>query len=275
MQKAKKKMHPLDKIANNWIEEENKYFENQSNSEDFFQLELKGNKSTGNQIEDWKSPAVIKMEQRLNNWDGKSLLNFEIPEGSEVRKFEDLLVCENVPIELPEIGQMKLYQSSKVTDFIKGSFLQQYGFIVSGKAKVILEKYNLGKHKYYPLELIHKEQVYSNYWFLRSSASMKDYIDFEKSSFYMQKGLLDFSSRVKIIINSREELRNYRSKFQGQNIYIKASEINLSQNFPNYDLFTTNGYGVQGAYISAKLKSEIIKLTGIEIKPTKRIKKPY
>jgi hypothetical protein len=264
-----------DKIANNWIEEENKYFENQSNSEDVFQLELTGNKRTGDQIEDWKSPAVIKMEQRLNDWDGKSHLDFEIPEGGEVRKFEELLVNENVPIELPEIGQMKLYQSSKVTDFIKGSFLEQYGFIVSGKAKVILEKFNLGKCKYYPLELIHKEQVYSNYWFLRSSASIKDYIDFEKSSFYIPKGLLDFSSREKITIKSREELRDYRSKIQGQNIYIKASEINLSQNFPNYDLFTSNGYGVQGAYISAKLKPEIIKLTGIEIKPTNRIKKTY
>lgn len=265
-------MHPLDKIANKWTDEENMFFENQSDSKDIFRLELTGNKRTGDQIENWKSPSVLKMEQRFKNWDGKSQLNFEIPEGGEIRRFDELLDGENVPEELPEIGQMILYKSSKITDFIKGSFLEQYGFIVSDKAKDILDKFNLGEHKHYPLEIVHKNQIYSNYWFLRNSASLKEYIDYEKSNFYSQKGLLDFSSREQITINSKEELETYRSNSQGQDIYVKASEIYLNDDFPKYDLFVSKEYGIQGTFISTKLKTEITKLSGVEIKTTKRIK---
>lgn len=265
-------MHPLDKIASKWTDEENKFFENQSDSKDFFQIELTGNKRTGDQIEDWKSPSVQLMEKYFKNWDGGSELSFEIPEGGEIKEFHDLLHDENVPEELPEIGQMTLYKSSRITDFIKGSFLEQYGFIVSDKAKDILDKFNLGKHKYYPLEVIHKNQTYSNYRFLRSSASVKDYVDFEKSNFYKQKGLFDFSSREPIAINSKEELKAYRSKVEGHDIYVKASEINLKGDFPKYDLFVSKEYGVQGTFISTKLKAEITELTGIDIKTTKRIK---
>ena len=265
-------MHPLDKIANKWTDKENKFFESQSDSKYVFQLELTGNKRTGDQIEDWKPPSVQIMEERFKDWDGKSELSFDLPEGGEIRRFHDLLNGENVPEELPKIGQMTLYKSSKITDFVKGSFLEQYGFIVSDKAKNILDKFNLGEHKYYPLEIVNKNQIYSNYWFLRSSASVKDYIDFEKSNFYSQKGLLDFSSREKININSKEEIEIYRSNSQGKNIYVKAIELYLNDDFPKYDLFISKEYGIQGTFISTKLKNEITKLSGVEIKTTKRIK---
>lgn len=265
-------MHPLDKIASKWTDEENELFVNQSESKDFFQLELTGNKRTGDQIEDWRSPSVQLMEQRFKNWDGESELSFEVPEGGEIKKFDNLLHDENVPEELPEIGQMTLYKSSRITDFIKGSFLEQYGFIVSDKAKDTLNKFKLGEHKFYPLEIIHKNQKYSNYWFLRSSASVKEYVDFEKSNFYKQKGLLDFSSREPIAINSREELNTYHSKVKGQDIYVKASEIYLKDDFPKYDLFVSKEHGVQGTFISTKLKAKITELTGIDVKTTRRIK---
>lgn len=265
-------MHPLDKIANKWTDEEKKFFENQIDSKDIFQLELTGNKRTGDQIENWKSPSVLKMEQHFKNWDGKLELNFEIKEGGEIRTFNELLGGESVPQELPEIGQMILYKSSKITDFIKGSFLEQYGLIVSDKAKSILDSFNIGHHKYYPLEIVHKSEIYSDYWFLRSSASVKEYIDFEKSIFYRQKGLFGFSSRELIEINSKEELNTYRSKVEGQDIYVKASEIYLNHDFPNYDLFVSKEYGIQGIFISTQLKTRITSLTGMEIKSTKRIK---
>lgn len=265
-------MHPLDKIANKWTDDENMFFENQSESKNFFQLELTGNKRTGDQIEDWKPPSVQSIEEHFKDWDGKSELKFDMPKGGEIRKFHDLLNGDNVPEELPQIGQMMLYKSSKITDFIKGSFLEQYGFIVSDKAKDLLNNFNLGEHKYYPIEIVHKNQIYNNYWFLRSSASVKDYVDFKKSNFYMQKGLLDFSSRELIEINSMEDLKTYRSIVEGQDIYVKASEIYLNDNFPKYDLFVSKEYGIQGTFISTKLKAEIAKLTGIDVKTTKRIK---
>ena len=268
-------MPPLDKIANKRIDEENKFFENQSDSEDIFQLKLIGNKSTWNQIEDWKSPSVQKMKDRFKNWDGKSPLNFEISDGGEVRKFDDLLDGENVPEELPEIGQMILYKSAKITDFISGSFLAQYGLIVSGKVKSLLQDFNLGEHQYYPLEIKHKNHLQNDYWFLRSSSSVDDYIDYEKSNFYTQQGSFGFQSREPVGLNSKEEITEYRLKIKDKRIIIRASEIHLSSNFPGFDLFYSKGFGILGTFVSAKLKSELKGFTGIEIKTTKRLKKWY
>jgi hypothetical protein len=50
------KKHPLDIVADNWISKEDKFFEKQSYSEDFFELKLTGYPKTGSQIEDWCNP---------------------------------------------------------------------------------------------------------------------------------------------------------------------------------------------------------------------------
>jgi hypothetical protein len=265
-------MHPLDKIANRWTDEENEFFENLSDSEDIFQLELTGNKKTGDQIENWKSPSVTKMEERLKNWDGKSQLNFEIQEGGEVKKYDDLLEGENVPEELPAIGQMVLYKSSKITDFISGSFLNQYGLIVSDRAKNVFDNLNIGNHKYYPLEVVHKNEVFKDYWFLRITVKVGDYVDFRKTSFYTQKGLLNYSTREPIALNSIQEFESYHHKVQGQDIYINAAELYLNTDFPQYDIFLSKRFGIHGIFISNRLKQALSLLSGVEIKTTKRIK---
>jgi len=263
--------HPWDIIAEKWNEEENKFFEDQTISDNFFKLELIGNKRTGDQIEDWKPPDSEKMEELLKNWDGMNPLTLNIPERGLVQEFDDLLSENKVPIKLPEIGKMVLWKSSKVTDFIKGSFLQQYGLIINEEVISIFDKFNLGEHNYFPLEILHKERVFKNYYFFRNSATIENYIDYAKSNFYIQKGHFGFETRRKIDVKSKKDINKIRNDFSGQNIFILASKIYFTQDFPNFDLFKTDTFGIHGNFISKHLKDALQNVTGVKILKTNRI----
>ena len=144
-------MHPLDKIATNWTDEENNFFENQSDSKDIFQLELTGNKRTGDQIKDWKPPSVQAMEDRFKDWDGKSELNFELPEGGEIKKFHgpgsaqagafiETMTVPGAPHGMafhPTTGELFIAQFAydddlEVFDFAAGSQSPKYNIALDG-----------------------------------------------------------------------------------------------------------------------------------------------
>ncbi|WP_412560841.1 hypothetical protein [Winogradskyella sp. MIT101101] len=262
----------FERIALKWVKDENEYFESQENSGDYFKLDLVGNKRTGNQIKDWHPPSTREIEKIFANWDGKSELHFDLPTGGAINEFHKKLSGNDVPKTLPEIGQMELYKSSKLTDFISGSFLEQYGLMVNDKTLKLLTKFKIGNYNHFPFEVIQNGEILSNYNFLRNSASMENYIDYQKSKFYIQKGLLQFDTREDVDINSLDDINKLVKKVAGQDIYIFASELTVTKEFPNYDLFKAGIYGVRGIYISEKLKEALKECNGIEIKEQKRLK---
>jgi hypothetical protein len=263
--------HPLDIIADKWKSTEEQYFSDQTPSLDFFELNLKGNPKTGSQIKDWLSPKIIAMKNDLDTWDWSKPYNPDLTGESEVKQFDRLLSLDENPDTLPEIGYFELYKSSKLTDFVSGSFMQQYGLIVSNIAKDILETHNLGQVKFYNLSLEHKGQFYNNYFFLKTLSSAVDYIDFEKSLFYQQEGLLELETRKDIEINSLQDVENHKQKYSGMDTYFFAKKIVLKDNFPNFDYFTFYNYGLNKRFISAKLAIDLEKSTGLEILQTNRI----
>ncbi|MEZ4854098.1 hypothetical protein [Flavobacterium sp.] len=263
----------FEQVAETWKEQENSFFFNQNESDDFFELELVGNKKTGDQIKNWISPAVKNMNILFENWDKKSELKIEIPKFGSVNDFHDLLKDNNIPKELPEIGQMELFKSSKFTDFIKGSFLEQYGLLINDITRQLITKFNIGKYNTFKFQATQNENNSINYFFLVNDASIENFIDFKKSNFYAQKGLLEFDTREKVEFNSLDEIKNFRKLNQDNEVYVFASEIFLTNNFPDYDLFKLNIFGINGIFISKKLKEELSKSTGVIIKTTKRLKK--
>ncbi len=265
-------MTTLDEFAEDWTNSENQFFKNQLDSDDIFKLILTGNKRTGSQIQEWNPPISKEIEDAFKNWDGKSQIDFAFPEGGEVRKYEILFSENKVPESVPELGQMELYKSSKVTDFISGSFLEQYGLIVSQKVKNTLQKFDLGNHNFYPLELVHKGIIHNNYWFFRSSPQIEEYIDYKKSKFYTQIGHFGFNTMTPINIDSKEELLETRQKLKGQKTFIRISELYTNDNYPQVDLVKSIQFGVSGTFISKRLKNALTDFTGIEIQKTKRIK---
>ena len=249
-----------------------------SYSGNLFELRLTGNAKTkdGCQIEDWKSAASIKIAQSIGEWDRKTPLDVEMPNNGkgEIKIFIDLLKGENLPEKLPDLGYFTLCKSSKTTDFVNGSFLDQYGWIVSSHAKAILEQFNLGEHCFYPVVLEHRD-VRFDYFFLKTCANGDEYIDYEKSTFYSYTERTFDEEHVKRDLNSKQEFDLFTKQQNGidfpDNATLYARPIQLQKKFPEYDLFYVREFFFSSAFVSERLKDALEPLTGIELTPSKRV----
>lgn len=265
--------HPLDIFADDWKSNEEKYFADQPASTDFFEINLTGNTKTGSQIKEWQSPKSIEVKKRMDNWDWSKPYVADLTAEPEIKIFDRLLSSNEIPETLPDFGYFELYKSSKLTDFISGSFLEQYGLIINDKTKDILNQFNIGLSKFYPLTLEFKGQYFTNYYFVKAIGQADNYIDYEKSVFYEQTGLFGFDTRTEIELNSKNEISEYRKNNAGKDKHIFAKKIFLNSNFPKLDYFTLTEFGIYKKFISVKLAKALDKATGIEIKQTNRLYK--
>lgn len=273
----------LEKLANKWQNNHKEYSNGVDLSNGFYEIEIIGNKRTGKQIEDWESIGSLEIEKAFKNWDGKSELKFNFPEKSEVEIFTNLLRGDNLPAKIPDIGSFVLFKSSKVTDFINGGFVSQFGIVISEKVKDILIKHNLGKHQFYPLKIKHKDLVYKNYFLFKTISGIENFIDIKESIFYKQREMsFNTEDRVEIIFNNQQEIdefikENKKLDFNSQ-IGVYSKQLKLNSNFPKLDIFYLNKYQNSGysslPIISERLKKELenFGITGVKFEITKRIK---
>jgi hypothetical protein len=273
----------LEKIANKWFKNHKEYSNDLDYSNEFYEIEIIGNKRTGDQIDDWESPGSREIEKAFNNWDGKSELKFNFPEKGVIDIFIQLLKNDNLPSKIPDIGSFVLYKSSKVTDFINGGFVSQYGLVISEKVKDILIKFNLGKHQFYPLKIKHKELVYKNYFLFKTLSSVDNFINIKETLFYKQRAMsFDAEDRTDIIFNDQSEIDDFIKENKkldyNRQIGVYSKQIKLNANFPKHDIFYLKKYQNSAdsslPLISERLKNELEKngITGVLFEKTKRIK---
>ena len=273
----------LEKLANKWLNNHKQYSNDVDFSNEFYEIQITGNKRTGNQIEDWESVGSLEIEKAFKNWDGKSELKFNFPEKGEVEIFTNLLRGDNLPAKIPDIGSFVLFKSSKVTDFINGGFVSQYGIVISEKVKDILIKYNLGNHQFYPLKIKHKDLVYKNYFLFKSLSTAENFINIKESIFYKQRVMsFDTEDRVEVRFNNQKEIDEFikENKKLDHNcqIGVYSKQLKLNSNFQQ-DVFYLNKYqnsaGSSLPLISESLKKELenFGITGVKFEITKRIKR--
>jgi hypothetical protein len=241
---------------------------------EYFILEVVGNKKTksGDQISEWIHPKVEEMKQKMNDWDWSQPFEFEMPEKSFVSEFHAILKDNGLPEELPEVGKFLLFDSSKLTDFIKGSFLEQYGLIVSERAKTLLTQFNLGNHNYFPISILHKGIDHNNYYFLKCLTNSNEYVDYNRSDFYTQESFFDKKSKMQIEFETKEEFTNFIQNTPSHKLYLFADNITLNNSFPDFDLFKINDYGFNEMFVSKQLANSLDKLTGITLTKETKVK---
>jgi len=242
-------------------------------TKEYFILDIVGNKKTksGDQISEWLHPKVEEMKNKMNDWDWSKPFEFEMPEKSLVSEFEEILKDNGLPDELPEVGKFLLYDSSKLTDFIKGSFLEQYGFIVSEKAKTLLTQFNLGHHKFFPITICHKDIDYNNYFFLKCLTTSYDYVDFGRTDFHTQKGFFDKESKRQIEFKTKDEFINFINENAKHKLHLFADKVKLNDDFPKFDLFEINAFGFNETFVTESLSKELNKMTGVTLTKSERI----
>jgi hypothetical protein len=206
------------------------------------------------------------MQKKMQQWDWSKPFEFEMPDKPIATQFNDVLKENGLPDKLPELVKVFLYSSSKLTDFIKGSFLEQYGLIVSAKAKIVLEKFNIGKHKFYPIIVNQRGVDYEDYYFFKSLTNANEYIDAKKSSFNFQEGYFNTDTNRPVNFASYEEIETFRRENSSNDLYIFADRICLNENFPDHDYFTINEFGIHDMFISPMLADGLKALTGFHIK---------
>ncbi|WP_321480950.1 hypothetical protein [uncultured Bacteroides sp.] len=84
------------------------------------------------------------------------------------------------PDYIPNLDGIMLSGTAKQTDFVSDGF--SIGYIVSEKAKNIIEKYNLYPHCFYPLGLYIRKVKY-DYFLLFMTSGYSDFVDYKKSTF--------------------------------------------------------------------------------------------
>jgi hypothetical protein len=99
----------------------------------------------------------------------------------------------------------ELDEKAKLTDVVTPSNISAKGLLVNDKLKNILDSFNLIEHRYYPAILIVNGEKRHYYWlhFKESNDVFLNYIDFEKSSFYI--GNLARWKEATIDINTIDE----------------------------------------------------------------------
>jgi hypothetical protein len=91
-----------------------------------------------------------------------------------------------------------------LTDFISTAIISAHGFIVSGKLKGLLQKFELIDSRFYDIQLKYKGNVsYDYYWFHMFWQDKLDCVDFHASKFELRPASKYFGE---IKIKSSEEL---------------------------------------------------------------------
>lgn len=175
---------------------------------------------------------------------------------------------DEFPDYIPNLEGFKLADSAKLTDFVSSAFCPNL-FIVSERAKQLLETYNLGSHRFYPLGL-YKRNVRHSYYMLHIiiNPDYTENVNYPRSVF---KECSEYSIDENLgyhAISSRSDFFAKREKLKmvGKNLW--SEKIVMQPSFDDsLDLFMIVYFNSDN-FISERLKNAIEAkgLTGWEFK---------
>lgn len=273
----KKTKSIFERLAKKWQKDELDYYLNISKSEDFYEFKLPTSTRTAWQVEGHHVPNDRGSKNIIyKNEKGQYVVEIDKSVEPTFSRLHRLFSNYNLPPKNTNIGIVTLYKSAKVTDFISGDHLSGNGWIVSEKVKKILSDFNIGKHLYYPIIVEHKEEKYTNYYYLQFSNDASKFVDYKKSTFYMNKSILDIAdTREDIEIDSKNEIEEKTKELRKTDEWcsIKPKTIILTNKFPAFDLFEFHNVNTISKFISdrLKLKLESENITGYEAKETSKV----
>lgn len=170
------------------------------------------------------------------------------------------------PDYTPNLDGIMLSGTAKKTDFVSDSF--GLGYIMSTKAKEIIEKYNLCSHRFYSLGL-YIRKVKHDYYLLRELSDYSESVDYRKSTFVeydIASG--EKNGEVKLIsktdfLEKREKLKKEKER---ESLTISGEKIIMNKDFEkDLDFFIIRWIDAS-TYVSERLMNDIIAngLTGWE-----------
>src|SRR5688572_17507863 len=100
----------------------------------------------------------------------------------------DQVKTHRIPNFSPFTGCFVLQKKARLTDFISAPIIPT-GFIVSAKAKAVLEKHDLGKHIFFQTSISMGGELFNDYyWFIYEPIDLTTSIDFSKTEIFLVDG---------------------------------------------------------------------------------------
>ncbi len=172
------------------------------------------------------------------------------------------------PEYIPDLDGIMLSGFAKLTDIVSHGFAH---FIISEKAKFVLEQFKLCPHRFYPLGL-YKRKIKHNYFLLFTISDYSDFVNYARSTF-IECSLSNGEKAGYVSVTSKEDLLKKREliKEQRDNVAwtIWGDRIVLSSDFDReLDFFRISRID-SATYISERLKNamESNGLTGWDFFP--------
>lgn len=153
-----------------------------------------------------------------------------------------------IPEEIPFL-ELEFEKKAKTTDLLS-TYSPYFGIIVSEKLKKLLQTFRLPPHKFYPVNVINKNEIIPYYWFNFYDNASK-YIDYKNSIIEIYHKF-NFKTLSIMNIESEENLREINSHL-GFERNIKLRKISFNKDFPDYDIFMNNVLGFGNNLISKNL----------------------
>ncbi len=254
----KKTKSILERLALKWQKDNLDYYIDVAKSKDFYEFKLPTSSRTAWQVENHYVPNDKGPKSKIyKNEKGQYVVEMDESVEPTFSRLQRLFSDFNLPPKNTDIGNVNLYKSAKITDFISGDSLSANGWILSGKVKKILADFNIGKHRFYPIIVEHKDKKYSDYFYLQFSNDATQYVDYKKSTFYKNKKIIDLpETREDIEINSQKEIDDKTKELRKIDKWcsIKPKTITLTNKFPAFDLFEFHHLNTISKFISDRLR---------------------
>ncbi|UPQ80067.1 hypothetical protein M0M57_04345 [Flavobacterium azooxidireducens] len=173
----------------------------------------------------------------------------------------------------PYLLDIELFPNSNVNDLIMDGGPISTKLIISGKLKSIIEEYRKSGMQFFNINILKKNEVFSDYWILNMYEFNQEFIDFSKCKIIYQEKEADFEvsyliNEKVVFISNQDEFYALikKARIKDEIIWIEKLELNnVNEDF--FILKYVNG-GV-GYFVSETLKQEIedAGCTGIEFQP--------
>lgn len=273
----------LDELALKWKEEDDKFFLDTPYSNDYVEIEVAGTKKHAWPIDEHEigesKNLVTIFEKQYRKTNHAGLVPF-------FDMVDEMFSDKSFPPAELDLGTVIVFDDVELTDVLSGveGNFGNNGWVISKKLLNLLSQYNIGLFQAYSLTVRHRNNLLPSFVYLHFHNYADKYVDYSKSSFYIQKGSdLDVENRTVISVTGLSEIEQIEniqiSKLERDDwknlVSIHPKEIYLSRN--DLDLFKFEELSTTDLFMSTKLAKEIDKekITGFDLKRTTKLKMLY
>ncbi len=175
----------------------------------------------------------------------------------------------------PFLLDIELFSNSKLNDLIMDGGPISSKLVVSNKLKLILEKSRKRGMQFFNINILKKNEIFSNYWILNMYELNQEFINFKQSKIIYEKKDDDFNQtysikNIELEISDYDEFNLFIEKAKDKLEVVTIEEVAI-KDIVDEDFFALKYVsGGLGYYVSEKLKEEIEEsgCTGIEFQPS-------